>query len=200
MATCPQCSMPLALWYKGQATVLLQPCIVETKRKRLCWLSLYCIFHTLILIRYVYEQQNSKFTSYKTPNAISCFRFHIYCVLTPKAINTMENGLFSAMILRLTQNRSQKQSFNGISIPCCFFSAEWKEHSVYLNKGCNYLGASRLFSALQKNNRLSLLHNLFLNHATSEARVFWGCHSSAIKARLTLNLEPRSSFEFSRIC
>lgn len=52
----------------------------------------------------------------------------------------------------------------------CKFSSEWKEHSKSsLKKGCNYPGASRLFSALQKNNGLSLLYTLFLNYITSEA-------------------------------
>lgn len=52
----------------------------------------------------------------------------------------------------------------------CKRSAGWKEHSKSsLNKDCNYLGASRLFSALQKNNGLSLLCTLILSHVRSEA-------------------------------
>lgn len=51
----------------------------------------------------------------------------------------------------------------------CKLSSEWKEHSKSSsNKDCNY-GANRLFSAPQKNNGLSLLCTLFLNHVTSEA-------------------------------
>lgn len=50
------------------------------------------------------------------------------------------------------------------------FNAVCKERSKSsLNKVCNYLGASRLFSALQKNNRLSLLQSLILGHVRSEA-------------------------------
>lgn len=52
----------------------------------------------------------------------------------------------------------------------CKRSSGWIDQSKSsLNKGCNYLGASRLFSAPQKNNGLSLLRTLFLSPVTSVA-------------------------------